>query len=170
MALCNHHCICVINLNTVVFTGSNQPPRFMNYFFSTYLLIYEDMPVGKSPWHSSYVTDHVADWTWWKTLAMNSELFLCLLGFRDFNFRRYLKRLFILASHSANIYVHIHCMKNVVIISQGAVLGEGCSVQAFPILPVFFLVAVTDKAIWTCLAFHHLSGCHWLGIKILYSR
>ncbi|KAM7385877.1 hypothetical protein PAMP_001926 [Pampus punctatissimus] len=26
--------------------GSNQPPRFLNYFFSTYLLIYEDMPVG----------------------------------------------------------------------------------------------------------------------------
>lgn len=30
-------------------TGSNQPPRFLNYFFSTYLLIYEDMPVGESP-------------------------------------------------------------------------------------------------------------------------
>ncbi|XP_031734618.1 cadherin-23 isoform X3 [Anarrhichthys ocellatus] len=28
--------------------GSNQPPRFLNYFFSTYLLIYEDMPVGSS--------------------------------------------------------------------------------------------------------------------------
>lgn len=28
--------------------GSNQPPRFLNYFFSTYLLIYEDMPVGES--------------------------------------------------------------------------------------------------------------------------
>lgn len=28
--------------------GSNQPPRFLNYFFSTYLLIYEDMPIGKS--------------------------------------------------------------------------------------------------------------------------
>ncbi|CAG6017760.1 unnamed protein product, partial [Menidia menidia] len=25
--------------------GSNQPPRFLNYFFSTYLLIYEDMPI-----------------------------------------------------------------------------------------------------------------------------
>ncbi|TKS85339.1 Cadherin-23 Otocadherin [Collichthys lucidus] len=25
---------------------SNQPPRFLNYFFSTYLLIYEDTPVG----------------------------------------------------------------------------------------------------------------------------
>ncbi|XP_075331797.1 cadherin-23 isoform X2 [Odontesthes bonariensis] len=28
--------------------GSNQPPRFLNYFFSTYLLIYEDMPIGSS--------------------------------------------------------------------------------------------------------------------------
>ncbi|KAF3842337.1 hypothetical protein F7725_024288 [Dissostichus mawsoni] len=28
--------------------GSNQPPRFLNYFFSTYLLIYEDTPVGSS--------------------------------------------------------------------------------------------------------------------------
>ncbi|XP_053189417.1 cadherin-23 isoform X2 [Scomber japonicus] len=28
--------------------SSNQPPRFLNYFFSTYLLIYEDMPVGSS--------------------------------------------------------------------------------------------------------------------------
>ncbi|XP_038594037.1 cadherin-23-like [Micropterus salmoides] len=28
--------------------GSNQPPRFENYFFSTYLLIYEDTPVGSS--------------------------------------------------------------------------------------------------------------------------
>ncbi|XP_068597669.1 cadherin-23 [Brachionichthys hirsutus] len=28
--------------------GSNQPPRFVNYFFSSYLLIYEDMPVGSS--------------------------------------------------------------------------------------------------------------------------
>ncbi|KAI9533700.1 hypothetical protein NQZ68_019781 [Dissostichus eleginoides] len=25
---------------------SNQPPRFLNYFFSTYLLIYEDTPVA----------------------------------------------------------------------------------------------------------------------------
>ncbi|KAI4812232.1 hypothetical protein KUCAC02_023637, partial [Chaenocephalus aceratus] len=25
--------------------GSNQPPRFLNYFFSTYLLIYEDTPI-----------------------------------------------------------------------------------------------------------------------------
>ncbi|CAG04744.1 unnamed protein product [Tetraodon nigroviridis] len=29
--------------------GSNQPPRFLNYFFSTYLLIYEDMPVAPYP-------------------------------------------------------------------------------------------------------------------------
>ncbi|XP_034464114.1 cadherin-23 isoform X1 [Hippoglossus hippoglossus] len=28
--------------------GSNNPPRFLNYFFSTYLLIYEDMPIGSS--------------------------------------------------------------------------------------------------------------------------
>ncbi|XP_026165849.1 cadherin-23 [Mastacembelus armatus] len=28
--------------------GSNQPPRFLNYFFSTYLLIYEDTPIGSS--------------------------------------------------------------------------------------------------------------------------
>nr|XP_040035256.1 cadherin-23 isoform X2 [Gasterosteus aculeatus aculeatus] len=28
--------------------GSNQPPRFLNFFFSTYLLIYEDAPVGSS--------------------------------------------------------------------------------------------------------------------------
>ncbi|XP_068183037.1 cadherin-23 [Antennarius striatus] len=28
--------------------GSNQAPRFVNYFFSSYLLIYEDMPVGSS--------------------------------------------------------------------------------------------------------------------------
>ncbi|XP_028278698.1 cadherin-23 [Parambassis ranga] len=28
--------------------GSNQPPRFVNYFFSTYLLIYEDTPIGSS--------------------------------------------------------------------------------------------------------------------------
>lgn len=41
--------IFLINLNTLLFTGSNQPPRFLNYFFSTYLLIYEDMPVGESP-------------------------------------------------------------------------------------------------------------------------
>lgn len=32
----------------------------------------------------------------------------------------------------------------------------------------FFLVAVIDRAIWRCLAFHHLWGCQWLGIKILY--
>uniref|UniRef100_A0A671XMQ7 Cadherin-23 n=1 Tax=Sparus aurata TaxID=8175 RepID=A0A671XMQ7_SPAAU len=35
-------------LSPVIITGSNQPPRFLNYFFSTYLLIYEDMPVGSS--------------------------------------------------------------------------------------------------------------------------
>lgn len=34
-------------------TGSNQPPRFLNYFFSTYLLIYEDTPVGESLWSVS---------------------------------------------------------------------------------------------------------------------
>lgn len=35
--------------NAFIFrAGSNQPPRFLNYFFSTYLLIYEDMPVGES--------------------------------------------------------------------------------------------------------------------------
>ncbi|XP_030012447.1 cadherin-23-like [Sphaeramia orbicularis] len=28
--------------------GSNQPPRFLNYFFSAYLLIYEDAPIGSS--------------------------------------------------------------------------------------------------------------------------
>ncbi|XP_029030890.1 cadherin-23-like [Betta splendens] len=28
--------------------GSNQPPQFTNYFFQTYLLIYEDMPIGTS--------------------------------------------------------------------------------------------------------------------------
>uniref|UniRef100_A0A3B3CED5 Cadherin-23 n=1 Tax=Oryzias melastigma TaxID=30732 RepID=A0A3B3CED5_ORYME len=28
--------------------ASNQPPRFLNYFFSTYLLIYEDTPIGSS--------------------------------------------------------------------------------------------------------------------------
>lgn len=39
--------IVIINPNTCLSTGSNQPPRFLNYFFSTYLLIYEDMPVGK---------------------------------------------------------------------------------------------------------------------------
>lgn len=39
--------IVIINPNTFLSTGSNQPPRFLNYFFSTYLLIYEDMPVGK---------------------------------------------------------------------------------------------------------------------------
>lgn len=33
---------------------------------------------------------------------------------------------------------------------------------------VFWLVAVIDKAIWRCLALHHLWGCQWLGIKILY--
>lgn len=161
--------IFIINLNTNLFTGSNQPPRFLNYFFSTYLLIYEDMPVGESPWHSSYVTDHVVDRTWRQTLAMNSELFLCLLLFRDFSYRRDLKWLFILGSHFANIHIHMHCIINWVIICQSAVLGEGSSVQLLPILPVFFLVAVIDKAIWTCLAFHHLSGCQWLGIKILYS-
>lgn len=32
----------------------------------------------------------------------------------------------------------------------------------------FLLLAVIDKAIWGCLAFHHLGGCQWLGIKILY--
>lgn len=161
--------IFIINLNTNLFTGSNQPPRFLNYFFSTYLLIYEDMPVGESPWHSSYVTDHVVDRTWRQTLAMNSELFLCLLLFRDFSYRRDLKWLFTLGSHFANIHIHMHCIINLVIICQSAVLGEGSSVQLLPILPVFFLVAVIDKAIWTCLAFHHLSGCQWLGIKILYS-
>lgn len=46
--------IFIINLNTILFAGSNQPPRFLNYFFSTYLLIYEDMPVGESPLHCSY--------------------------------------------------------------------------------------------------------------------
>ncbi|RXN13947.1 cadherin-23-like isoform X1 [Labeo rohita] len=29
-------------------TASNQPPRFQNYFFQSYLLIYEDTPVGTS--------------------------------------------------------------------------------------------------------------------------
>ncbi|XP_037533900.1 cadherin-23 [Nematolebias whitei] len=28
--------------------GYNQPPSFTNYFFSTYLLIYEDLPIGSS--------------------------------------------------------------------------------------------------------------------------
>lgn len=32
----------------------------------------------------------------------------------------------------------------------------------------FWLVAVIDKAIWRCLALHHLRGCQWRGIKILY--
>lgn len=159
--------IFIINLNTILFTGSNQPPRFLNYFFSTYLLIYEDMPVGESPWHSSNVTDHVVDrddkhWQW----ILNC---FCVWSFRAFSYRRDLKWPFILVSHSATIHMHIHRMINLVIVCQSAVLGEGSSVQLLPVLPVFFLVAVIDKAIWTCLAFHHLSGCQWLGIKILYS-
>ncbi|KAK6293340.1 hypothetical protein J4Q44_G00356660 [Coregonus suidteri] len=28
--------------------ASNQPPRFQNYFFHSYLLIYENTPVGES--------------------------------------------------------------------------------------------------------------------------
>ncbi|KAL1262589.1 hypothetical protein QQF64_005328 [Cirrhinus molitorella] len=27
--------------------ASNQPPRFQNYFFQSYLLIYENTPVGE---------------------------------------------------------------------------------------------------------------------------
>lgn len=41
----------------------------------------------------------------------------------------------------------------------------------FPFLFIFLsflVVAVIDRAIWRCLAFHHLWGCQWLGIKILY--
>lgn len=30
------------------------------------------------------------------------------------------------------------------------------------------LVAVTDRAIWRCLAFHHHLRCQWLRIKILF--
>ena len=33
---------------------------------------------------------------------------------------------------------------------------------------IFLLVAVIDRAIWRCLAFHLLWGCQWLRIKILY--
>lgn len=43
---------------------------------------------------------------------------------------------------------------------------------SFPIfiyLLSFLLLAVIDRAIWRCQAFHHLWGCQWLGIKILYS-
>lgn len=41
-------CWCSVTIPpSLFFTGSNQPPRFLNYFFSTYLLIYEDMPVGE---------------------------------------------------------------------------------------------------------------------------
>lgn len=146
--------IFIINLNTILFTGSNQPPRFLNYFFSTYLLIYEDMPVGESPWHSSNVTDHFVDRTWWQTLAMNSELFLFLLSFRAFSYRRDPKWPFILVSHSATIHMHIHRMINLVIICQSAVLGEGSSVQLLPVLPVFFWL------LWLTRQFGHV----WLFI------
>lgn len=154
MALCNDHCIFMIILNTVLFTGSNQPPRFLNYFFSTYLLIYEDMPVGKSPWYTSYVTDHVVDWTWQKTLAIISKSFLCLLGIKDFSYKRDLKLQVILVSHSANIHVPIHRMINLVIISRGAVLGEGCSVQVFPVFQYF------SWLLWLTRQFGHV----WLFI------
>ncbi|XP_056327409.1 cadherin-23 [Danio aesculapii] len=38
----------LVLLHTVSEASANQPPRFQNYFFQSYLLVYEDTPVGTS--------------------------------------------------------------------------------------------------------------------------
>ena len=65
-------------LPSLFITGSNQPPRFLNYFFSTYLLIYEDMPVGESLWSVSmlyFMSLHYLKEVQWSCLCG----FLCQL-------------------------------------------------------------------------------------------
>lgn len=77
------------NHDFIFIPGSNQPPRFLNYFFSTYLLIYEDMPVGES---------QVRTLIYVKKKSVYIYFFVTLKGYKILHFN----------GNSADIFCYLH--------------------------------------------------------------
>lgn len=224
----------------LIITGSNQPPRFLNYFFSTYLLIYEDMPVGESLWSSCMLYFDVSLWScallcqlvyciemvcplyvldvklrkrkqqvkrvgikdidsdgngcvcfcmcvvclslWWEGIsrAWSSEWFSIIYNCNRKQvgcFGYFASWCSCLDEMDCPDFIYSCYYKLAFMLCVTAVRGSWGLSPVLPgsIIPSpylffchFLLVAVIDRAIWRCLAFHLLWGCQWLRIKILY--
>lgn len=151
---------CVLFWNS----GSNQPPRFLNYFFSTYLLIYEDMPVGEFNVFSVFQKMPTCAAASFCHLSINRQ---------QYHRRRTRERNACLCE-CAMRRTHLAYFETSY---SGVTAWYRCNIFICPIPPIlpcliyfllFVLDVMIDRAIWWSLAFHHLSRCRWLGIKLLY--